>query len=85
MSRLHHLTFDALLWFVGVHVVTVVFYELYKKQRLVRAMFTGEKHDVCGVSIIHHRLVRAVVVLAVCIAGTYGLVALWAPETINYY
>lgn len=85
MSRLHNLTFDVLLWFIGIHIATIAYYELFKKQRLIKAMFTGEKHGVTGDSINKQKVMLAVIVLALCVAGVYGLVVLWAPETIDYF
>ena len=40
-SELHHLLFDVLFILVCVHIAANLFYLVYKKQNLIRAMFTG--------------------------------------------
>ena len=40
-SDWHHLLFDILLALVVVHLAAVAFHELYKGERLIRAMLTG--------------------------------------------
>lgn len=41
MSDLHYLIFDILLILVAIHLSAVAFHELYKGERLIKAMFTG--------------------------------------------
>lgn len=85
-SSFHHINFDVLLWVMGLHVVAIVFYLLYKRQNLVRAMFTGRKpaelvpteHGING-----SQLVKALIVALVA-AGTVYLVLEQAPPPPAY-
>jgi len=43
MSSIHHIAFDILLYVICLHISAIVFYALYKKQRLVPAMVHGRK------------------------------------------
>lgn len=43
MAAFHFFNFDIILWVVGLHVLAVVFYLLFKGQNLIGAMFTGRK------------------------------------------
>lgn len=42
-SRWHVFGFNLILWLAGLHVAAVIFYETFKRQRLVAAMFAGYK------------------------------------------
>jgi cytochrome b len=39
----HEDLFDVLLWLIGLHVVAVFYYVLYKKESLIAAMFHGKR------------------------------------------
>ena len=41
LTTLHHLNFNLLLGAALLHILAVLFYLLYKRQNLIRAMFTG--------------------------------------------
>ncbi|MCG2633387.1 MAG: cytochrome b/b6 domain-containing protein [Gammaproteobacteria bacterium] len=41
LTTVHHLNFNLLLAAVGLHVAAVLFYLLYKRQNLIKSMFTG--------------------------------------------
>lgn len=43
MSTIHDRNFDLLLYAIGLHVLAVLFYLLYKRQNLVAAMLNGHK------------------------------------------
>jgi len=45
MSNFHHLNVNIIMAVLGLHLVAIIFYELVKKQRLIKAMFTGSKPD----------------------------------------
>jgi cytochrome b len=45
LMHFHHLNFDVLQWVVGLHIVAVLFYRLYKRQKLIGAMVTGCKES----------------------------------------
>jgi cytochrome b len=42
-TRWHLQLFDVLLWLIGLHVAASVLYLVWKRENLVRAMFTGRK------------------------------------------
>lgn len=42
-ARLHHQTFDLLLWLVGLHLVAILFYAMAKRENLVGPMLTGRR------------------------------------------
>ena len=43
MTHLHKLNSDLILILIGLHLAAIIFYSFYKKERLVRAMLTGDK------------------------------------------
>jgi cytochrome b len=43
LAGYHGDVFDVLQWLVGLHLVALLYYTLYKRERLVAAMFTGTK------------------------------------------
>jgi cytochrome b len=42
-AKLHHLTFNLLLWLIGVHLLAILFYAVWKRENLVRAMIDGSR------------------------------------------
>jgi cytochrome b len=82
-STVHH----RLAWPVGVliglHLVAIVFYRLYKRQRLTRAMITGRKSADSvpeSESIARSRTVLALILIALVAAFTWWLLAVAPPE-----
>ena len=82
-SRIHH----QLDWPIGVllvlHIVAIVAYRLYKRQRLTRAMITGRKPaDQISESaaIAHSRSTLALVLIVLVAAFTWWLLAVAPPE-----
>lgn len=43
LTSIHHLNIWAIYGLVGLHIFAVLFYEIYKRQRLIVAMITGRK------------------------------------------
>jgi cytochrome b len=43
MTKLHHLSSDALLILIGAHLAAITFYAVFKQENLIEAMLTGEK------------------------------------------
>lgn len=43
LMKFHHLNFEVLQWAVGLHVLAIIFYRLYKGHKLVGPMITGHK------------------------------------------
>ena len=82
-STVHH----RLAWPVGVliglHLVAIAFYRLYKRQRLTRAMITGRKPAESvseSESIARSRTVLALILIALVAAFTWWLLAVAPPE-----
>jgi cytochrome b len=42
-AEIHELVFDALLWFIGLHVAAICFYFFYRRDNLLSAMWSGRK------------------------------------------
>jgi len=84
MEFIHFNLFNALLAIVGVHVIAVFVYQLYKKQKLIIAMLNGRKNTDAE-SIKSSKLWLALV-LAVAVAGAvYTLVAILPPQPDMYF
>src|SRR5699024_6998819 len=82
-STIHH----RLAWPVGVllglHLVAVLFYRVFKGQRLVRAMITGRKpadRIPETAAIPHSRTVLALILIALVAALTWWLLVVAPPE-----
>lgn len=43
LTEIHHINFNIVLALIALHILAIVFYVLYKKQALIRAMITGKK------------------------------------------
>lgn len=79
MNWLHHVSFDALLVVIALHLVAVAWYVLRKRQALVSAMVHGKKataHRPIGSS----RLWLALLILLLCCALTYYVVEVAPPK-----
>jgi len=88
LYRFHHLNFDVLLWVIGVHVLAILFYALYKRQNLVGPMFSGRKS--AGIipereAIAGSQLLKALIVALVCAGGVYLLVKMAPPPVESEY
>ena len=80
-GMVHHRNFAILQWVIGLHILAIVFYKLYKRQPLVSAMIHGRKSaEVVPAEqqIASSRLALAVVV-AVAVAGLVYWVISQAP------
>ncbi len=83
LTTLHHKNADVLMIAIGLHVLAVLFYLLYKKQNLVGPMFSGKKYlpENLATSIKHSRIGTAIVVAILAACSVYLL--LWlAPEPV---
>lgn len=76
MSAIHNQLFWVIVGFVALHICAVLFYVLYKKQPLIRAMFSGKK-PVDAISIAHSKWLIAFVVIILTAALIYVLVAVF--------
>lgn len=88
MAWFHHLNFDVLIWVVGLHVLAITFYWIYKRQNLLGPMLTGRKaadltpaNEAIGSS----QLLKALIVAALCAGAVYWLVAAAPPPAEIYY
>lgn len=85
MSQIHHYAFDGLLILIAIHLMSVIFYQLVKKQSLVQGMIHGKKQHETDSSISHHHVTRAIVLIAIAVTIVYLVVVYFAPETELYY
>jgi cytochrome b len=88
LMSFHHFNFDTLLWVIGLHLIAILFYRLYKRQKLVGPMVTGRKAaDVVPPqeSISGSQLWTALVVALVCAGGVYVLLQQAPPPPVSEY
>ena len=79
MNTLHHLAFDILIWVIALHIAAILFYAVYKKQKLVPPMVHGKKAT-NDKAIVSSRLWLALVVALISAAAVYYAVEI-APPT----
>jgi cytochrome b len=82
MGWLHHANFDVLVWIIGLHVLAILFYAFWKRQDLVRPMFTGHKDHLIvpeQESITGSEWLKALIVAAICAGGVWAMLE-FAPE-----
>jgi len=98
---IHHNLFIAIWVFLAFHLSAIVFYKLYKKQDLVKAMVTGYKDNAAdsknnqktasqqheSTVLIGHYWLRFLITVLMSAALVYCIVVVWAPEVVNdfYY
>lgn len=88
MASIHHLNFDILLWVIGLHVLTILFYAFYKRQDLVGPMFTGYKNAALvpeGHAIDSSQLLKALAIAVVSAAAIYAMLAFAPPPVVEDY
>lgn len=78
MNVIHHQGFNLLMLVIVAHVSAIVFYAVFKKQRLVPAMVHGKKvtHEA---AITSSRILLAIVVALICAAVVYYAIAIAPP------
>lgn len=82
MGAIHHENYEILLVLVGLHIAAIIYYAIWKRQRLVPAMVTGKKpaEEVpANESIPGSQLLKALIVALLCTAAVTVLVKK-APE-----
>ncbi len=86
MNTLHHLAFDVLLYVIALHIGAVIFYSVYKKQKLVPAMVHGKKESATA-GITDSRILRALIVALIAAAAVYVAIEVYppAPQADEYY
>lgn len=85
MSYLHNQVFDLIFLLIVLHITTVLYYQFYKKQRLINAMFHGNKLVSGYSSISANYLLRLVVIIVLSGLITYLIVAVLPPESVDVY
>ena len=76
ITDIHYLNFDVLAIMIGIHIVAIFFYLLYKRENLIWPMFTGAKTGDALEAIGGSKLGLAIGVLVASAAGVYLLVTL---------
>jgi cytochrome b len=76
LTTIHHINFNILLGFIVLHILSVLFYLVYKKLNLLIPMITGTKPDHGNTiePIAGSRLVPATILMLCCCALVYCLV-----------
>jgi hypothetical protein len=84
----HHINFDVLFYVICLHVAAILFYRVYKRQKLVGPMFSGRKaaeivpqHETINGS----QLLKALIVALVCAGGVYLLLKQAPPPVESEY
>ena len=74
LTTIHKYNFNALLGLIAVHVSAVLYYLLYKKENLIRSMFSGRKHLSAGARPpVMRSAWLALLLFAACVAGVWAL------------
>ncbi|MEY4760190.1 MAG: hypothetical protein RLZZ200_46 [Pseudomonadota bacterium] len=82
MGGIHHENYEVLLLLIGLHVAAIVYYAVWKRQRLVPPMITGLKpasEVPPGEAIPGSQLLKALIVALLCVGAVTVLVRK-APE-----
>lgn len=80
MTGVHHLLANVIFVVVGLHIGAVAFYTLFKRQSLVRPMFTGWKEDAQGESARGGGVGALIVSVALAAATVYGASGVWLAQ-----
>ena len=76
-AELHETVFNVILALVALHVAAIVFYAIWKRQRLVPAMVTGRRRKEDGETVEDVRWSPVLAAVGVAIAGAIA----WAVST----
>lgn len=76
ITDIHYVNFDVLAIMIGIHIVAIFFYLLYKRENLIWPMFTGTKAGDALEAISGSKLGLAIGVLVASAAAVYLLVTL---------
>jgi len=89
LGGIHHLNFDILIWVIALHVATILFYRVFKRQNLLTPMITGNKPAgivIPGEEIESSQLLKALVIAVISAGAVYLLLAMApAPVVEEYY
>ena len=81
-GSIHHRNFEILQWIIGLHVLAILFYTLYKRQPLLAAMIHGRKSAAvvpADQQIASSRLLLAVVIALAVAGGVYWVISQAPP------
>jgi cytochrome b len=84
LSTVHNVNFNFILGAVGLHILAIIYYSVFKKQSLVSAMFHGYKPASLVPpqhAISSSQLLKAVIVAAVAACFVYVLLANAPPAS----
>ncbi len=75
-AKAHELVFDTLLWFIALHVVAVLFYQVVKRDNLIGPMITGSKRrmDAMSAPVISAPLLKVAIGIAIAGALVWAVV-----------
>ena len=76
ITDIHYLNFDVLAIMIGIHIVAIFFYLLYKRENLISPMFTGKKTGDALEAIGGSKLGLALGVIVASAAAVYLLITL---------
>ena len=76
ITDIHYLNFDVLAIMIGIHIVAIFFYLLYKRENLIWPMFTGKKTGDALQAISGSKLGLALGVIVASAAAVFLLVTL---------
>ena len=76
ITDIHYLNFDVLAIMIGIHIVAIFFYLLYKRENLIWPMFTGKKTGDALQAISGSKLGLAIGVIVASAAAVFLLVTL---------
>lgn len=84
MNTIHHTAFNVLLGAIALHIIAIIFYALFKKQRLVGAMVHGKK-STAQKGITSSKLLLAVVIATLCAAVMYYIIVIAPPAPVEEF
>ena len=88
LGSVHHLNFDILIWVIALHVFTIIFYRVFKRQNLFTPMITGHKPAtvvIAGEEISGSELLKALVVAVISAGAVYLMLEMAPPPVVEEY
>ncbi|QJR82703.1 cytochrome B [Alteromonas pelagimontana] len=82
MNFLHHNVFNVLLALIALHIAAIIFYAIYKKQRLAPSMIHGKKATE-DKAISSSKLLLAALLIALSAATVYYAVEIAPPAPVD--
>ena len=79
MGDLHHINFDILKILVGLHLIAILLYWMWKRQNLITPMITGRKGVDPQFAIRNSRLLLAAIAAIIAVAVSYWLIVIAPP------